>query len=194
MIRTITPDIQTQEIAATTSFNGIKLTEATGYAISSSVAVTTPSGKTFTAAVTDICTATAHGFKTGLKGQTSTTTTLPSGLSAATDYFVIVIDANTFKLATSLSNAQAGTAIDITSTGTGTHTFTATALAGASVKLQALVGSVWADIDGSSYDITASADYVWNVGTPYYSDVKAVYTLTAGQISVVQTTLVKVTI
>lgn len=54
--------------------------------------------------------------------QVSTTTTLPAGLSAATNYFVIKVTDTTCKLATSYANAVAGTAIDITDAGTGTHT------------------------------------------------------------------------
>ena len=76
---------------------------------------------TFTAATTDICTKTAHGLLTGNKVRVSSTTTLPAGLAAATTYYVIKIDADTFKLATSAANAAAGTAIDITDTGTGVH-------------------------------------------------------------------------
>ena len=59
---------------------------------------------------------------TGTKVQVSTTDTLPTGLSASTDYFVIRASATTIQLATSLANAQAGTNIDITGTGAGTHT------------------------------------------------------------------------
>jgi hypothetical protein len=61
---------------------------------------------------------------TGLKVQLTTVTTLPAPLQLATDYFVIALDANTFKLATSLANALVGTAINITDTGTGAHTIT----------------------------------------------------------------------
>jgi hypothetical protein len=59
---------------------------------------------------------------TGTRVQVSTTTTLPGGLAAATNYYVIKVSDSTVKLATSYANAIAGTAIDITSTGTGTHT------------------------------------------------------------------------
>lgn len=83
---------------------------------------------TFTAAATDICTAVAHGLQTGDGPIRLTTTgTLPAGLALATDYYVIKIDADTFKLATSLANAYAGTAVDITDAGTGTHTLSDTA-------------------------------------------------------------------
>lgn len=83
---------------------------------------------TFTAdASTDICTwsSTANipsNILTGTKVRLTTTTTLPAGLSLATDYFVIVVSSSTFKLATSYANAVAGTAINITDAGTGTHT------------------------------------------------------------------------
>jgi hypothetical protein len=42
---------------------------------------------------------------------------LPGGLSSNTDYYLILIDANTLKVAASLANALAGIAIDITSSG-----------------------------------------------------------------------------
>lgn len=76
---------------------------------------------TFTAATTDICTKTAHGFKTGDRVRVSSTTTLPAGLATATTYYVIKLTADTFKLATTDALATAGTAVDITDTGTGTH-------------------------------------------------------------------------
>ena len=51
---------------------------------------------------------------------------LPAGLSLATTYYVIRVSATVIKLATSLANAVAGTAIDITTQGTGTHIATLT--------------------------------------------------------------------
>jgi hypothetical protein len=80
---------------------------------------------TFTADnATEQLTATAHGLQTG-DGPVRASNSgggLPSGLLAATDYWAIRVDANTFKLASSLANALAGTAIDITTNGTGTQT------------------------------------------------------------------------
>ena len=46
---------------------------------------------------------------------------LPTGLSTGTDYFVIVVDPDTIKLATSRSNAAAGIAVTFSGDGTGTH-------------------------------------------------------------------------
>ena len=80
--------------------------------------------QTFTAAVTDICTAVAHGLKTGDKVRLTTTTTLPAGLSLATTYFVIYLTVDTFSLASSDALSVAGTAVNVTDTGTGTHTLT----------------------------------------------------------------------
>lgn len=83
---------------------------------------------TFTAdAGTDILTYTSttsipSNLLTGTRVQVSTTTTLPAGLSAATNYYLIRVDDNSCKLATSYANAVAGTAIDITTAGSGTHT------------------------------------------------------------------------
>ena len=73
----------------------------------------------FTAAVTDIITSTAHGLVNEDLVQFTTTTTLPAGLSLATDYYVRDVTANTFKV----SLTKGGVAVDITDTGTGTHTF-----------------------------------------------------------------------
>jgi hypothetical protein len=80
---------------------------------------------TFTAG-TDVITLTSSPANINLLPlstiQVSTTTTLPAGLAAATNYFVIKVSDTTFQLATSYANAVAGTAINITDAGTGTHT------------------------------------------------------------------------
>ncbi len=51
---------------------------------------------------------------------------LPGGLVDATDYWVIVVDANTLQLATSFARARAGLAVDLLSTGVGTVVFSST--------------------------------------------------------------------
>jgi len=63
-------------------------------------------------------------WKTGDAVTLTTTVTLPAPLALATTYYGIRVDQSTVKLATSLVNARAGTAINITDTGTGTHTIT----------------------------------------------------------------------
>lgn len=84
--------------------------------------VTEVSTQTFTAATTDIATKATHGLSTGARVKLTTTGTLPAGLALLTDYYLIVLDANTFKFSDTLAHAIAGTNIvDITDTGTGTH-------------------------------------------------------------------------
>lgn len=73
---------------------------------------------------TDTITETSHNYYTGLVGQVSSSGSLPGGLSTSTDYYVIKLTANTYQLASSLANANAGTAVNLTSVGSGTHTFT----------------------------------------------------------------------
>lgn len=53
--------------------------------------------------------------------------TLPAGLSESTNYFWIPLTPTTGKVATSLANARAGTAVNITSAGTGEHTLSVNA-------------------------------------------------------------------
>lgn len=76
---------------------------------------------TFTAdAGTDVFTATGHGLSDGDVVHVSTTGTLPAGLSANTDYFIISSTANTFQL----SLTTGGSAVDVTDAGSGTHSAT----------------------------------------------------------------------
>jgi hypothetical protein len=128
-----------------------------------------------------------HGIEPGLKGQLTSTGTLPAGLAAVTDYFVIVVDANTIKLASSLVNATAGTAVDITDYGTAgaTHTFTATAIAGSSIKLQEVndLDDTWQDVASTSTNITAT-DKTLKTLTNFESRyLRAVFAITAGQVA-----------
>lgn len=67
----------------------------------------------------------SHGLVTGDAVVLSSDGTLPTGLSASTAYYVIKVNPNVFKLATTRANAFAGTAIDITAvTGGATPTHT----------------------------------------------------------------------
>jgi len=84
----------------------------------------------FTAAVTDIITSNSHGLVDGDLVQLTTTTTLPAGLSTATNYYVIEATTNTFKLSAILGGV---TAVNITDTGSGTHSFN---LKGKTISIQ----------------------------------------------------------
>lgn len=127
----------------------------------------------------------AHGFITGLKGQfTTSEADLPDGLATTTDYFIIKVDDDTFKVASSLANAVAGTAIDIADVGTGTHTFTPTTAAGNVCKLQVSNdGSEYEDLGSYTVTIATSAgNEFWNVGELPAKYLKVLYTPSAGQI------------
>lgn len=67
---------------------------------------------------TDQITSTAHGLFTGLKVRLGMNGAIPTGLSLATDYFVIASSVDAIKLASSLANAVAGTAVDVTAIST----------------------------------------------------------------------------
>lgn len=80
---------------------------------------------TFTADnTTEVITHTGYDIPTFSRVRLTTTGTLPAGTSLATDYWTIRQSATTSKLAASLANAVAGTAVDMTTNGTGTHTVT----------------------------------------------------------------------
>lgn len=73
---------------------------------------------------TDDITITSHGYYTGQPViYYLNSGTVISGLTDLTCYYVIVVDSNTIKLATTRANAIAGTQIDLTSAPTGTYSF-----------------------------------------------------------------------
>jgi len=76
----------------------------------------------FTAAATNIITSVANGFVDGDKIRVTTSGgDLPAGLAINTDYYVKVIDVDTFYLHSN-QELVSSTQIDITDAGTGTHT------------------------------------------------------------------------
>jgi len=67
---------------------------------------------------TDEITLTNHGLVDGIMVEVTTTGTMPNGVTPSTDYFISVIDADTFKLSATLNSP---TFVDILTQGTGTH-------------------------------------------------------------------------
>lgn len=63
-----------------------------------------------------------HGLAQGQKVQVASTVSLPTGLSAATDYWVIYVSTTTFKLASNPFYAAQSTAVAIFENGSGTIT------------------------------------------------------------------------
>ncbi len=80
--------------------------------------------KTWTTTEVDIVNDTVripnHGYNTGQNIGLATTGAVPTGLTVTTAYYVILVDGNTIKFATSRANAFAGTAVDLTAVGSGT--------------------------------------------------------------------------
>jgi hypothetical protein len=155
----------------------------------------TPAAKTFVAAnvKTNVqspassIAITAHGFVTGVKVALSGTN-LPTGLSA-TNYWVIVIDADTISLASSLVNAVAGTKVAITAAGTTADAaLTPAALGSSTVELKA-------SLDGVNYfsfstpktiTISATANAFLDCGQVTYPYAKLVWTApTTGALTLV---------
>lgn len=67
---------------------------------------------------------TAYNLLTGTRVQLTTSGTLPTGVTTATDYYIIRVSDTRCQFATSYANAIAGTAIDLTTAGSGTHNIT----------------------------------------------------------------------
>lgn len=77
---------------------------------------------TVTIASPAVVTKTSHNLKTGDRIRLSTTGALPTGLNTTTDYFVEVINVNTFYLKT-FANIVAGTRVNTSGTQSGTHQY-----------------------------------------------------------------------
>jgi hypothetical protein len=76
-----------------------------------------------TAAADALTTASAHGLTTGSRVRVAVAGgTAPTPLTLAQDYYAIVTGATTLKLATTIDNALASTAIDLSDAGSGTLT------------------------------------------------------------------------
>lgn len=123
-----------------------------------------------------------HGYPTGFKGQITSTGTPPAPLAGTTDYFVIVVDANTIKLATSLANALLGSAINLTDQGSDENvsTFTGVALAGASVTFRKSNDRTnWIDVQAAT-SITVDGSAMIEQPNVSYRYFKVVKALTSG--------------
>jgi hypothetical protein len=129
---------------------GTRYLEVPGVTVAAPAAITVLTTAVNTTA--DTITVTNHRYLTGTKLTYTAGGTAITGLTNATAYFVIRVDANTFKLASSLANAQAGTAIDLTGTGNNAQTFVGdTATVGTAVIAGGAVTSIAVTGVGSAY-------------------------------------------
>lgn len=133
----------------------------------------------------------AHGMVGGTKVQISTSDTLPDGLVAVTDYYVVKLNANKIALAASYEDAVAGVAIEFADLGVGNQTITMVSLAGASWLLQFSVDcQTWIDV-GTANSITVDAVVVYEKANPAYKAIRIKYALTAGQVAMNSYVLIK---
>jgi len=137
---------------------------------------------------TDSITLTAHGLAAGLVVRVAAdgSGARPTGLAAATDYFVIPVDANTIQLAASRANAIATVPVpvNITADGTGAFTLTPTVIAGSLVLQASNDGVNFAPLTNGSLTIDGDEAFFFEKTNAQYAYVRAVLTLTAGQATV----------
>ncbi len=197
----ITAADSTADLVCTAAWSGV-VTAPTVYSKAGAAgtgsitkAVTTPGTSAAVNTTTNVITKAAHGQVTGAKVALTSAGTLPTGLSA-TNYWIIKVDADTFKLAESLVLAEAGTAVDITTPGIGTHTITPTTLltTGAVAKLQVSNnGTNFTDVTSATVTITAAGSTMWifgvqSTGQPFRSKVvRLLFTPTTGSVTLAVT-------
>jgi hypothetical protein len=177
--------------AVTNSTNGAAydLTRYQNYHVQVNYTVNTPANQVFASTAvntgTSQVTITSHGFATGLAVTLTTTGTLPTGLSLATTYYLIVIDANTVQFASNLANALAGTAITLSAQGSGNDTVVVTALAGGNVKIQSSCDKVnWQDIPSSTQAVTVTGSVQWPGSFANFPYMRLVTAITSGQLNI----------
>lgn len=137
------------------------------------VTVAAPTARTITQAnineTTNVFTVTGHNMRTGTKltYTSNGTNIVHSGgtLADSTAVFVIRVDENTFKIASSLSNANAGTSLDITNDGNDSNSFVGdTAAATATISGGKVTGFTITNV-GSDYQSAPSVTIAAPSGT-----------------------------
>ena len=117
--------------------------------------------------------ASSHGFATGEKITYAAGAGVIGGLTDATDYFVIVDDPTTVRLAATQADAMAGTSIDLTSTGTGGALDT---LNGVRVSLSGALGSTTSQAVGGP---SIGTDTLINIDQVFGTSFDDVFTVDA---------------
>lgn len=153
----------------------------------------TPGVKTFTdtdvSAANNTVTIASHGYETGLKVVTTTSGTAPGNLGAGT-YYIVKVDANTIKFATSAANAFAGTVVDISNAGGvgDTQTITPAALGTCAIDLYASNDGVnFVTLSVGTGDFTAGTVKLLPILDKFYRHLQLVLTVPAGALKVTAT-------
>lgn len=186
--------LDTETVAAAKYGSAVELEHMVLADATASITVANPDDVDFTDAdvndTNNSVTVAGHGLLTGTKVQVSTDDTLPDGLAAATDYYIIKVSSSVFKFATSQANALAGTAIDLLDAGTGNHTVEVNTTVAGSAKLQKTNdrasedSRAWFDVASSSQNFTGSTTLNWALVDIGFVAVRAVVTVTSGTVTV----------
>lgn len=152
--------------------------------------VSTPSVVTFTDTnvntTTDVVTKANHGLFTGLKVVTSTSGTEPAGLTPGT-YYIIKVDSSKIKFASSLANAKAGTAVDLTSVGGvgDTQTITPASISSTGISLSASNdGSNFYALSLTTGAISGNGVYIFPLVDKFYKYLRVTTAVAGGALTV----------
>jgi len=153
----------------------------------------TPAEKTFTDTDVDVddntVTIADHGYLTGVKVVTTTSGAAPGGLTTGT-YYIVKIDKDTIKFATSVANAFAGTVVNITSGGGvgDTQTITPAVLGTCAIDLYASNdGTNYVTLSVGSGNFTAGVVKLLPILDKFYKYLQLVLTIPAGALTVTAT-------
>jgi len=150
----------------------------------------TPASGTFTANSSDDTLTVAASLYLGAQATVSSAGgTLAGGLSGGVTYYAIPVSATAMKLATSLANAQAGTAINLSTDGTGTQSIIPLGLTSASFQAQCSNDdSIWVN-NGNAQNLTASTTttILQNINNNGCRYVRMYMNMTSGQVAVSMT-------
>lgn len=105
---------------------------------------------------TNVLSAVGHSFITGLKVRVTSDDTLPTNLTAGTDYYAVVLSANTLQLSDTMAHALEGiNIIEFTDDGVGIHTVHPQA--DTAFYFNAPLTLAWNGTDGNVVDTTVGA-------------------------------------
>ena len=112
-----------------------------------------------------IITWTSHGLTAEQNNYSAinftTTGALPTGLSTGTVYYITYVDANTFKVSTTVANAIAGTFVNTSSAGSGTHT----AITSWPLTTATAVNIGGIPLTAGDWDVHSTAAFIWGSAT-----------------------------
>ncbi len=190
LTQNIQSDVLTPRMYETTGFDSFVFTGTVAATTQPSVSTYASASKVTSSGGSILFTkTTATGYGFGLIVQFSTSSALPTGIAASTNYFVVPIDALTFKVATTYANALNGVYVAYTDTGTGTQTATPTALVGCTVFLQGsndygnATTPTWFTVPFSTTTVTVDATINLPFPNVNFANYRAAVAITSGQIT-----------